>query len=547
MQQTPRAAKISPIPQLVLDLAVVLIILLVGWVYTHGIEQTIDIGLYDESVYLYRGLHIPDGFPSAQNAPLYALWYYILSFLEPDSLQLYFFNYKLMTVLPPLMLFVTLRTYNVSRILSFVVSSGFLFSFANFPTWPKVSHFALVVLLCGFALSSFVRDRRLQACALVIAALLASYVRPEYFLTFICLGVVLVFVTLVALRSTRSLRSAIPLIVTLIPGLIFILWLGLPMEEGNRGMVAFGQHYARNWVSWHNDERNPWTNWETIVTGDFGDIDSPREALLSNPSAVARHIVHNLRSCPGELKTMFVSTLPSSRPADIALPLGMLVMVAAGMAHVRRHRIAALRDRLAENWMCLRFRVVLFLIVLLPVAVSVLLIAPRRHHLYLLGALLAFGLAILLFRNTERSTGHSSYSVIALLCVMLLLTTRPLSNSMGKPSQPNLSTINFLRSLDITVPIDILEAEGGYGFYISGNYNRVAEYDKRTPFGDFLAERSIDMIVVSDRLAQDVRFRDDPEWHSFTKDPSQFGFMQVTMPGVEKRSLFVSREIIEAK
>ena len=92
---------ISPAREHILDFAVLMIILLVGWVYTFEIESVLDIALYDETSYLYRGLLIPNGFPSAEAAPLYALWYYLLSLLQHDAIDLYFLNYKLMTVLPP--------------------------------------------------------------------------------------------------------------------------------------------------------------------------------------------------------------------------------------------------------------------------------------------------------------------------------------------------------------------------------------------------------------------------------------------------------------
>ena len=546
MKQTSRADRVSPILQHILDASVVLIILLVGWVYTHGIEQVLDIGLYDESDYLHRGILIPSsGFPHAQSAPLYSLWYYTLSFAQPDTIQLYFLNYKLMTVLPPLVLFIVLRAYSVSRIVSFVLSLGFLFSSANFPTWPKVSHFAVVVLLCGFFLFSFFRDQRLQTCALVTAALLASYIRPECFLTFICLSVVLVVVTFVRLRLTRSLRSTIPLLVTLIPLLILVFWLGPPMGSGNRSMAAFSQHYARNWTSWHNDERNPWTNWDTIVANDFGDAESPREALLTNPLAVTRHIAHNVRTLPSELERMFGSTYPHNWNANVALKLGILMILAAGVPYLRKDVIRTAVGRLVVNCKHAWFPALCLLVVLLPVAVSILLIAPRRHYLYIFGVMLVFGLATLFFRNTHQNAEHSSYSIFALLCIAMLLTTRPLSNSIKVTAQPNLSTIRFLRSLDITVPIKVLEAEGGYGIYVGRNYTRVAEYNKRVPFEDFLAERSIDMVIESDRLSQDVRFSEDPEWHSFTNAPSRFGFTQVAMPAVEGRRLFIRKEIVQ--
>jgi len=88
---------------LLLDGIIALLLFLIGWIYTFGIEQFLDIGLYDESYYLYRGVSIPtQGFPQAQSAPIYAAWYYLLSLFQHDRVALYYLNYKGMTIVPAL-------------------------------------------------------------------------------------------------------------------------------------------------------------------------------------------------------------------------------------------------------------------------------------------------------------------------------------------------------------------------------------------------------------------------------------------------------------
>ena len=100
--------------------------------------------------------------------------------------------------------------------------------------------------------------------------------------------------------------------------------------------------------------------------------------------------------------------------------------------------------------------------------------------------------------------------------------------------------------MNLATHVNLLEAEGGYGIYLGDNYTRVAEYAKDRPFLDFLVQRSINMIVVSPGLAGDLRFRNDPQWHSFSNSPESFGFTRVSIPGVDERerSLLVKREII---
>lgn len=85
-------------------------LLLASWKYVYGLDQLLDIGLYDESNYLSQGVRLwQKGLPSAQSAPLYAIWYWLLSIIQPDRIALYYLNYSLMVVLLSLALYVILR------------------------------------------------------------------------------------------------------------------------------------------------------------------------------------------------------------------------------------------------------------------------------------------------------------------------------------------------------------------------------------------------------------------------------------------------------
>src|SRR5215213_3201108 len=141
-----REARAGKAPLAVADLLIALFLLIAGLKFTFALENFWSLRLYDESAYLYAGVKLPAlGLPSAEYAPLYALWYYALSLLQPDRIALYFLNYKVVTILPPILAFFLLRRYRVSLIVSVVISGVFLISNANLPVWPKPAHFALVI------------------------------------------------------------------------------------------------------------------------------------------------------------------------------------------------------------------------------------------------------------------------------------------------------------------------------------------------------------------------------------------------------------------
>jgi hypothetical protein len=529
-----------------LDAIVLCIIFLVGYVYTDDIEKALDIGLRDESAYLGYGIRLPTSrFPSAQYAPLYALWYYLLSLFEPDAVKLYFLNYKLMTILPPAMLFITLRRFAVPAMIALVVSALFLFNYVNFPTWPKVSHFTVLILLFGFFLCSFSKNDLQLTATMMLTAFFASYIRPEFFLAATILAVILVYLTLREFKSRQTHKGTILTLAALLPCSMIVIYFGNPTTGGDRSMIAFGQHYAYNWVKWHGDTLyNPWTNWESILKSDFGNAQTPFEALLNNPLAVLRHIIQNLLSLPDEISALFKFRYSSGYAAKFAFTSGVVILALAGVMHINRQNITRARNHLFRNWRKLGFCAGLFLIILLPVVISLVVIGPQRHYIYIFGALLLFAITTLLFCDTEQSAGQSGYPPVALLCITLLLTVSPVSRLVKNQEQENLHTINFLRSLDLDKPVRILESDGGYSIYLGSHYKRIGPYNKETPFPEFLAKSSANMIVMSEALSQDINFRNNPEWLAFSKNPAQFGFTELHIPDTNNRSVFVSTDLL---
>ena len=103
------------------DAFVILVLLAVGWKYTRGLESVLDIGLYDESNYLHSGHSLLDiGFPSPGAAPLYAVWYFLLSKLQSDRVELYYLNYRVLTILVPIALYLLFRrTKLIQEVISY--------------------------------------------------------------------------------------------------------------------------------------------------------------------------------------------------------------------------------------------------------------------------------------------------------------------------------------------------------------------------------------------------------------------------------------------
>lgn len=534
-------------PGLLFEAAATGAILLAGWLYTSGIERSLDIRLYDESNYLHWGASIPtEGLSVARSAPLYEAWYCLLSFFESDRVGLYYLNYRAMTVLPCVAIFLFLRSHRVQRAIALAVSLLFLLSAGNFPVWPKVGHFALAVVLCGLALASRARTHTSSSLALAVTAFATSYARPELFLGFILLALVSVAVVVREYRQRpASSRWLAPILAGLAVAALTFVW-GAPIGSGNRSMTAFGQHYSLNWVEWHGAGMNPWTNWETIVKRDFGEVTSPAQAMASNPAAFLRHVTTNVKRLPTQIGATFLHFHPSLGPhgrATVAVALLLALVVLLGATPARAVRLARTIRRNAQRlWLFLASAVLLSV----PSAIACVAIWPRQH--YLLGFCPIWGclVAIVFFGRPAdgvAASGRRAANLGGLLLLLAFLAAfRPVASAHSE--QPELKTIRFLRSIEVAGPVNILEAEGGYDIYIGRHFKRVAEYDKGASFFSFLRQHSVNMIVLSDLLRRDARFSTDPEWLEFIRSPSAYGFVRLPVPGVPGRAIIVRRELI---
>jgi hypothetical protein len=66
---------------------------------------------------------------------------------------------------------------------------------------------------------------------------------------------------------------------------------------------------------------------------------------------------------------------------------------------------------------------------------------------------------------------------------------------------------------------------------------------KDLPFDRFRREQKINMILVTDALLNDTRFRDDPEWKAFLDNYESVGFVKLIVRGTNS-TLYVGETIL---
>ncbi|WP_420265573.1 hypothetical protein [Candidatus Magnetominusculus dajiuhuensis] len=532
------------------DIAMVFAVVLAGIKLTYGLERFLDIGLYDESVYLYKGVMLASlGIPPPDSGPLYKAWYWVLSLFVKDNIKLYYLNYRIMAIAPAVLLYCLMRTYRTPMVVSLVVTFFYLISFGNLSVWPKPSHFAIVIALALFTIKRHIPSNSKSALFLAGGTLLMSYARPEFFMSYVMfIGFYIVYAILK--RRVMLWREELPALILLaVMSLSLFTIFGVPVSgENNRSWNAFGQHFSLNLSKWQHTDKNPWLDWETIVREPFGDAHSVAGAFIINPSAFIKHAGYNIvglvHTVFGVFLMHFNVILPSRTGAKFVMEGYVLaaLLIVAGF-YFRKRLVRNFRENFNESKMiilCSSF-------IVAPSLISLVIIYPRYHYALIVGVFAAFVAAVVFSLKAPQPIQKNAAISYALLFVLLTpySSPNPYFNYTSNNGQlQNVETIKFIRALNISKPVNMLEAEGGIAYYLGRNYGWIADWSKNTGFYQFLKSNGINMIVLSEALHSDSRFAGDKQWQDFLSNPRGFGFIQLYVSGTT-RQLLVQEYLIK--
>ena len=463
-----------------------------------------------------------------------------------------------------MLLFLLLVAYRVPLLPALLLAVFFLCSGANLPVWPTVSFLVLLLVTAGTALLPLLPSRLTKFLLFTTLALLCAYIRPEFYVAFILLGIASLLLLLHGARR-KSISAGEAGFAGLLVVLVVTLQstLGNPMG-GGRSIIAFGQHFANNYVLWTNRNLDPWNDWELILAENFGQsTDSISKALFANPPLFFKHVWYNIMHFgklwaskfsgivyPGSL--FFRSNNPPLTLWFKILALGGLlsgligfvVRAYAGRENGSRARalltatqkaIRATAGRFTRNLSERRWDLVLLGLLLLPTLASCFLIYPREHYQVMQLPLVFVLLSLLLARSGPGPVAATTpwkvyYAILLLTLVALVPRAGVLIKNQGKLDDTHLNVIRAIRELNIRRKVNLLEAEGGYYIYLGENYRWVVLYTKDTGFNAFMKRENVNMVYVSPGMLQNYRYRDDAEWQAFLNNYQRHGFRKVPIP-----------------
>ncbi|MDB9314334.1 hypothetical protein PN462_14565 [Spirulina sp. CS-785/01] len=503
------------------------------------ISRVTDLSLQDETIYLQKGVQLlQTGIPDPQWAPLYSLWYFALSGLTANNIDLFYLNFQFLVIINSVLFYIFLRTLQIKLVIS--IGSSFLFLIATLHhIQPRPTHFALLCFLGVLILANLRRNNTQYYLFLTTGFAWITFIRPEYIFSLLFMFIIVAQNGLNHWRNQQLSWKKIGLWIGVII-LPFILF-GNPLS-GGRSWLAFSQHFSLNWVNWTDSSLNPWINHAQIMQQVFGTANSIPEALQNNPTLFIKHILSNSTVYFRNSLNLFLPVLGQYALRFFFLKRIYIVVLFAGI-------IIYLFFKKAQVINCLKTSqfqrlLVTFIAVFVAVLPSILLIFPREHYLVLQNTLILAIFAYLMSFVTPPLKLNWP-NALSLGLVIILITPNLAFGwcltpqfCLGKTEtvtleRPNINTVQFIKTLPLKTktPINFLEAEGGYSIYISDNVQRVYEWQKyETPFKQYQAEKNINMILLSEDLINHPFYRNDQQFKAVINSPQQYNYQSFQIP-----------------
>jgi hypothetical protein len=536
------------------DIIAIIFLVISGLKLLHGVDEKLDLPLNDEAFYIYRGLS-----PGLQNTDwgfLYSAWYSFLNLFISDPVELFYLNFKLTALLPPLIFYFLLRKNNVKPVSSMLVTWMLLISIGNLLTIPRISHLALVLVILPLLFLKPDKKFLLSGWIMTIALLIASYIRPEFML-----GMILIF-SYTLWHTIRKYKDynikyliqgwfSVILIILLSAYFFSLPWI---MDHSKRGYFAICQHFFLNYSSWYPSKANSWYLTPEIIKNVFGDADSVSGLFMANPLMLMKHMLYNLYFLG---KFMFGITfihnkliLPDSSRFYLYIEAAMMFAAFLGWLIVTWLKNSF---QVKQNFIMNRKLFLLLAFIAIPSLFASVIIYPRWHYLIVpVYFMLAFT-SVFVLSNIEK---HADKKTLLLAGFLIFVLTRTFSTAWADTSDKISHTTTLQEVKKVVKEVKntvksgsgkhfILDSHTGIGIYMMPEIQPVYDYKKAADLTGFLTNNGINMVIADSIFIFSPAYKlYKPQWDSFLVYPCKYGF-KIQAISIKGYTLYVEDELLK--
>lgn len=508
----------------------VIILFIAGIKWAWHLPGTMDITFGDEAQYLRYGT---DLFHTIKKdwGPSYNIWYKCLSLFQSNPVKLFYLNYQVTGILIALVLYIFLIRYSIPSVISLWLSFCFLFSTTVIDTWPRVSHFAVIVLLLFLIAVKNSSSKAQKLLLVTLAFYMAAYARPELFSSFILISMVTAYFLVKERSQFKSWLPVLIVVALIILINFFIYQLPANSYKGiDRTYIAFSQHYAINYVIEHKAAFNPISEWIDFAHKTFGDCTNFGCILKTHPEAVLHNSILNLQKYLLTLLQFIINILfPTVIIGKKIIQFAVLVSLLAVVLLVSFHPTS--RQRFLEQARQHKLLLLILFLFGLPSMGASILIFPRQHYLLMHSLLIIFILALLL---NSISLIRRIHPLTAILLCSLLLMKSPdakkysyYQTDSDSKNQCNRKLVEYIALHNDRKPHTVFSNHLSLSMLLPENFNDFNteyEYKPGMQFDGIVKEKKVDYIVIRPILLQEKLLNGDSTWLNFIKNPDAQGF-----------------------
>ncbi|MEZ5004449.1 MAG: hypothetical protein R2730_15560 [Chitinophagales bacterium] len=517
-------------------------IVITGWFMTHGLKNAMDIFFLDETSYLVRGTKMFGAIPKRWG-PLYCAWYRILNIGEHDLVNLFYLNFKLMAIIPAVLLFAALSRYSKSIIVPLLIAFCFLISGFNLPVYPKISFFCISLILAALYLSSYLKDNFYKAMLFLSTALLLSFARPEFYLSFI-----LIFISAVILFLVKKIdfkkQYILPVVAFLLMAIILHIGLGNPMlmkiDGHNRSIIAFGEHFAYNYSKWTHSDLYTWLAWEEIYKDNFGNANGLVAAMQANANMFWKHILTNARGFITAVLSMITAlVIPFKTGTTAAVVIGALLC------------LLVIISILTQIKKILQLEILFLLIMSIPTLMSCFLVYPRNHYLVLLIPLI--GMLLITATNIikEQKNIVTLAGVVLLVVLFGIFTPRAADFKYFEMRKDegvlnNQMAVELFKRNEVPQMLSMLSNEGDFSEFAKKKIEWIVPGSKKdTDFATFLNNEDPDVIYLTQSIFKNPYYANDESWTAFLTNYENYGYEKLMLAPDINECFLIKNELIK--
>ena len=513
----------------------ILLIIICGVRVTWGLEKYMDVVFWDESLYLSRGMSMFKYIPRDWG-PSYSLWYKLLSYFISDRVDLYYFNFKLTTILISIALFLLLMATGVQRVLAFLFALVFLSTYVNLPMWPRVSHFCIIVLIAGILVAKYHKERVAKMAIFSLALLVCSFARPELFLPFmLCFIVMYVFFFMQLKQHTKYSIFLVAAVTFLL--MFLYVYFKTPLNNGDatRGIGVFLQHFAMNYAEWKHSDMIFWLDYPDILKENFKDATTLKGMIQANPAVIKHHLFSNLYHYSTEMAKIIFSFFAPIFTKKINWLCLMISAILFGTYFSFTQTIKNKRERM---YVLLKDNVFTFFVITiftLPSIFVCIYAYPRPH--YLLLQVPFFLLLIALLISSITVTIYKSVQKIVVLATVWFFAM-PVAADFSyfkmfrkEDSLCNVKSIQYIKkNFASKDTIHIFDLEGGVTNMLPPNFvndNYLYLRDRKTVLlSDFLLNHKFDIIYKTPTITGLNSTQNDTILKDMFNNPAKYGYYE---------------------